>query len=258
MLTPPHHLAIIMDGNRRWSRQRGIPVLRGHQQGSNTLKTIARHAHDRGIRWLSAFAFSSENWSRPRPEVDGLMGLLRGFLENDISELNDENVKLRVIGSRSRLSSHLGKLIEWAEHETSGNTGLNLSLALDFGGRQDIVAAARSLATEAANGRIEASDVNEDLLKSRMEASPLPEIDMLIRTGGEQRLSNFMLWDLSYAELHFTSALWPDFTTDDLDKAIEDFVGRERRFGGDGEVDVAIGGDDAKTVTSLADRRRTV
>ena len=251
----PYHLAIIMDGNRRWSRQRGVPVLRGHQQGSNSLKTIARHAHDRGINWLSTFAFSSENWSRPRPEVDGLMGLLRGFLENDVNELNDENVKLRVIGSRTRLSSHLGKLIEWAEHETSGNTGLNLSLALDFGGRQDIVAAARSLATDAATGLIDADDINEDLLKCRMEASALPAIDLLIRTGGEQRLSNFMLWDLSYAELHFTSTLWPDFTTDDLDRAIGDFAGRERRFGGDAH---ATDDDDAKTVTSLADRRRSV
>jgi len=173
MPTTPHHLAIIMDGNRRWSRQRGVAVLRGHQQGSNTLKTIARHAHDRGIRWLSAFAFSSENWTRPRPEVDGLMGLLRGFLENDISELNAENVKLRVIGNRSRLVSHLGKLIEWAEQETATNTGLNLSLALDFGGRQDIVSAARSLATEAVNGLIDPGNITEDILKSRMEVSPL-------------------------------------------------------------------------------------
>jgi undecaprenyl diphosphate synthase len=256
MPTPPHHLAIIMDGNRRWSRQRNIPVLRGHQQGSNTLKTIARHAHDRGIRWLSAFAFSSENWSRPRPEVDGLMGLLRGFLENDISELGDENVKLRVIGNRSRLSSRLCKLIEWAEHETSGNTGLNLSLALDFGGQQDIVSAARSLATEVANGLLDVEDINEDLLKSRMDASSLPEIDMLVRTGGEQRLSNFMLWHLSYAELHFTSTLWPDFSTDNLDEAIEEFSGRERRFGGGGEAGEDV--DAAGMVTSLADRRRNV
>jgi undecaprenyl diphosphate synthase len=230
--------------------------LRGHQQGSNTLKTIARHAHDRGIHWLSAFAFSSENWSRPRPEVDGLMGLLRGFLENDINELGDENVKLRVIGNRSRLSSHLCELIEWAEHETSANTGLNLSLALDFGGQQDIVSAARSLATEVANGLLDAGEINEDLLKSRMDASSLPEIDMLIRTGGEQRLSNFMLWHLSYAELHFTSTLWPDFSTDNLDEAIEEFSGRERRFGGDGKVAADV--DAAGTVTSLADRRRNV
>lgn len=258
MLSPPHHLAIIMDGNRRWSRQRGLAVLRGHQQGSNTLKTIARHAHDRGIRWLSAFAFSSENWTRPRPEVDGLMGLLRGFLENDISELNDENVKLRVIGNRSRLTPHLGKLIAWAEQETAANTGLNLSLALDFGGRQDIVSAARSLATEAANGLVDASQINEDMLKSRMEAAPLPEIDLLIRTGGEQRLSNFMLWDLSYAELLFSTKLWPDFTADDLDAAIEEFSGRERRFGGDAVPSAEADREKTGNVTPLSDNRRTV
>ena len=257
MATMPHHLAIIMDGNRRWSRQRGMPVLRGHKQGADTLKTIARHAHDRGIRWLSAFAFSSENWARPKPEVDGLMGLLRGFLENDISELNDENVKLRVIGGRARLSSHLGKLIEFAERETSGNTGLNLTLALDFGGRQDIASAARRLAVEVANGLLSASDIDEDILKAHMAASPLPEVDMLIRTGGEQRLSNFMLWDLSYSELHFTPTLWPDFTAGDLDRAIEDFAGRERRFGGDADSqgnDIEV----AETVTSLATRRHSV
>ena len=255
MPNTPHHLAIIMDGNRRWSRQRGIPVLRGHQQGANALKTIARHTHELGISWLSVFAFSSENWSRPGPEVDGLMGLLRGFLENDISELNDENVKLRVIGNRSRLSSHLGRLIEWAEHETSGNSGLNVTLALDFGGRQDIAAAARSLATEVANGLLDAGKIDEDMLKSRMAASPLPEIDLLIRTGGEQRLSNFMLWDLSYAEMYFTQTLWPDFTTEDLDRAIEEFAGRERRFGGNAET--AVEAKIVKAVTSLADRRRS-
>jgi undecaprenyl diphosphate synthase len=258
MPTTPHHLAIIMDGNRRWSRQRGVAVLRGHQQGSNTLKTIARHAHDRGVRWLSAFAFSSENWTRPRPEVDGLMGLLRGFLENDISELNAENVKLRVIGNRSRLASHLGKLIEWAEQETASNTGLNLSLALDFGGRQDIVSAARSLATEAANGLIDPGNITEDILKSRMEVSPLPEIDLLIRTGGEQRLSNFMLWDMSYAELLFSPKLWPDFTADDLDAAIQEFSGRERRFGGDAVASAEAGRENIGNVTPLSDKRRTV
>jgi len=258
MLSPPHHLAIIMDGNRRWSRQRGVPVLRGHQQGANTLKTIARHAHDRGIRWLSAFAFSSENWTRPRPEVDGLMGLLRGFLENDISDLSNENVKLRVIGNRTRLASHLGNLIEWAEQETATNTGLNLSLALDFGGRQDIVSAARSLAIEAANGLIDASQINEDMLKSRMEASSLPDIDLLIRTGGEHRLSNFMLWDLSYAELLFSSKLWPDFAVDDLDAAITEFSGRERRFGGDATTSADADRKDTGNVTPLSDKRRTV
>ena len=250
MTKSPHHLAIIMDGNRRWARQRGMPALRGHQRGAETLKTITRHADECGIRWITAFAFSFENWSRPKPEVDGLMGLLRGFLENDVGELNEENVKLRVIGNRSRFSPRLGKLIEWAEQETSANTGINLTLALDYGGRQDVTSAARKLATEVANGMLDPGDINEDMLKSRMGSAALPDIDLLIRTGGEQRVSNFMLWDISYAELHFTPAFWPDFSTDDLDRALQDFAGRERRFGGDGGVEA----QDA--VTSLSDRRR--
>lgn len=252
MTATPHHLAIIMDGNRRWSRQRGIPVLRGHQQGASKLKTITRHAHDRGVRWLSAFAFSNENWTRPRPEVDGLMGLLRGFLENDVAELDNENVKLRVIGNRSRFSQNLRNLIDWAERETAANTGLNLTLALDYGGRQDISSAARALAVEVASGILDANDINEDMLKSRMSAAALPQIDMLVRTGGEQRLSNFMLWDLSYTELYFTPSLWPDFTTDDLDRALVDFAGRERRFGGDSD------GNTGAAVTSLVNRRHSV
>ena len=143
-----------MDGNRRWARQRGMPALYGHQRGAETLKAVTRHAHGRGIRWLTAFAFSFENWSRPKPEVDGLLGLLRGFLENDVGVLNEENVKLRVIGNRSRFTPRLGKLIDWAEHETAANTGINLTLALDYGGRQDITSAARKLANEVANGML--------------------------------------------------------------------------------------------------------
>ena len=250
MTKSPHHLAIIMDGNRRWARQRGMSALRGHQRGAETLKAVTRHAHLRGVRWLTAFAFSFENWSRPKPEVDGLMGLLRGFLENDVGVLNEENVKLRVIGNRSRLTPRLGRLIEWAEHETAAGTGINLTLALDYGGRQDVTFAARKLANEVANGMLDAGDINEDMLKSRMGSAALPDIDLLIRTGGEQRVSNFMLWDISYAELHFTPALWPDFETGDLDRALDDFAGRERRFGGDGIV------EDHDTVTSLADKRR--
>ena len=250
MTKSPHHLAIIMDGNRRWARQRGMPALYGHQRGAETLKAVTRHAHGRGIRWLTAFAFSFENWSRPKPEVDGLLGLLRGFLENDVGVLNEENVKLRVIGNRSRFTSRLGELIDWAEHETAANTGINLTLALDYGGRQDITSAARKLANEVANGMLSPGDINEDMLKSRMGSAALPDIDLLIRTGGEQRVSNFMLWDMSYAELHFASSFWPDFSLGDLDLALNDFAGRERRFGGDGIDEIN------ETVTSLADKRR--
>ena len=245
----PHHLAIIMDGNRRWARQRGIAAIRGHRQGADTLKDIAREASNLDIRWLTAFAFSFENWSRPKPEIDGLMGLLRSFLENDIGELNDQNVKLRVIGNRERLGAKLVGLIDWAERSTAGNTGLNLTLALDYGGRQEIAAAVRILASEVQSGIVSVDEIKEDVIKSRMTSAALPEIDLLIRTVGEQRVSNFMLWDISYAELYFSPVLWPDFTKDDLGAALDDFANRDRRFGGDAVEQV---GD---RVTSIAKHR---
>lgn len=247
----PHHLAIIMDGNRRWARQRGLVTVRGHRQGADTLKDVTREAANQDIRWLTAFAFSFENWSRPKPEVDGLMGLLRGFLENDIDELNEQNVKLRVIGNRERFGSRLVSLIDWAERSTSGNTGLNLTLALDYGGRQEITAAMRKVATEVEAGILSVDDIKEDVIKSRMTSAALPEIDLLIRTGGEQRVSNFMLWDISYAELYFSPALWPDFGKEDLQEALSDFAGRDRRFGG-GTSDHS--GD---RVTSITEKRRS-
>ena len=232
----PHHIAIIMDGNRRWARRRGATTLYGHREGAETLKRIARHSGELGTRWLSVFAFSFENWGRAKPEIDGLMGLLHNFLENDIGKLSEENVKLRVVGERKRFTPRLAGLLDWAEKETEGNSGLNLTLALDYGGKQEIALAARRLATEVARGMISAEDINEDMLKSRMNTAPLPQIDLLIRTGGDMRLSNFMLWDMSYAELHFSRVLWPDFSIEDLDAAIKEFGGRERRFGGDGAV----------------------
>ena len=248
MNNTPHHIAIIMDGNRRWAKRNGREAIFGHEQGAKTLKNIARTVHEKGCRWLTVFAFSFENWTRPKAEVDGLMLLLRRFLENDINELNGENVKLRVIGSRDRLSSRLGSLIEWAENETSGNTGLNLSIAIDYGGRQELTNAARILATEVDRDLIKASDINEDILKSRMVSSALPDIDLLIRTGGEQRISNFMLWDMCYAELFFCPELWPDFSEKSLDRALLSFAERDRRFGGNSKTDAA---DAEKIVTNV-------
>ena len=251
MSKKPHHLAIIMDGNRRWARQRGLSTVLGHKKGAEILKEVARHANDEGVRWLTAFAFSFENWSRPKVEIDGLMGLLRNFLENDVGELHKQNVKLRVIGSRSRFSPKLVELIEWAERYTSGNTGLNLTLALDYGGRQEITEALKVLVNEVENGILTVDDIKEDVVKSRMSSVALPDIDLLVRTGGEQRISNFMLWDISYAELHFSPVLWPDFTQQDFQHAIKDFMGRDRRFGGDTVVDMQ------DRVMSLADQRRS-
>ena len=254
MTNIPHHMAIIMDGNRRWARQSGYDSLFGHEQGANTLKSIARLADNRGVRWLTAFAFSFENWTRPKPEVDGLMLLMRRFLENNVRELDSENVKLRVIGSRDRLSPRLVRLIEWAEAETSGNSGLNLSIAIDYGGRQEMTNAAQLLAAEVARGIIRSSDINEDLLKSRMASAALPDIDLLVRTGGEQRISNFMLWDMSYAELFFCPTLWPDFSTETLDEALQSFAQRDRRFGGNSEDDDMTGANLASNVTPLKAR----
>ena len=251
MSKKPHHLAIIMDGNRRWARQRGLSPVLGHKKGADVLKQAARYAHDHEVRWLTAFAFSFENWSRPKVEIDGLMGLLRGFLENDVGELHKQNVKLRVIGNRSRFSAKLVELIEWAEQYTSGNTGLNLTLALDYGGRQEITEALKVLVGEVENGILSIDDIKEDVVKSRMSSVALPDIDLLVRTGGEQRISNFMLWDISYAELHFSPVLWPDFSEQDFQQAIDDFLSRDRRFGGDTVVDMQ------DRVTSLADQRRS-
>ena len=251
MSNKPHHLAIIMDGNRRWARQRGLSPVLGHKKGADVLKEVARYAHDQEVRWLTAFAFSFENWSRPKVEIDGLMGLLRGFLENDVGELNKQNVKLRVIGNRSRFSPKLVDLIEWAERFTSGNTGLNLTLALDYGGRQEITEALKILVSEIEGGILTVDDINEDVVKSRMTSLALPDIDLLVRTGGEQRISNFMLWDMSYAELHFSPVLWPDFTRQDFQRALDDFSGRDRRFGGDTVVDLQ------DRVAPLAAQRRS-
>ena len=251
MSNKPHHLAIIMDGNRRWARQRGLSAVLGHKKGADVLKEVARYAHDQEVRWLTAFAFSFENWSRPKVEIDGLMGLLRGFLENDVGELNKQNVKLRVIGNRSRFSPKLVDLIEWAERLTSGNTDLNLTLALDYGGRQEITEALKILVSEIEGGILTVDDINEDLVKSRMTSLALPDIDLLVRTGGEQRISNFMLWDMSYAELHFSPVLWPDFTRQDFQRALDDFSGRDRRFGGDTVVDLQ------DRVAPLAAQRRS-
>lgn len=251
MFNTPHHIAIIMDGNRRWARQRGMSPVMGHKKGADVLMDMARYAHDKEVRWLTAFAFSFENWSRPKIEIDGLMGLLRGFLENDVDELNKQNVKLRVIGGRSRFSSKFAELIEWAERSTSGNTGLNLTLALDYGGRQEITEALKILASEVENGILRVDDLKEDVVKSRMSSAALPDIDLLVRTGGEQRLSNFLLWDMSYAELHFSPVLWPDFTEKDFQQALDDFSQRDRRFGGDTVIDIQ------DRVTSAADQRRS-
>lgn len=232
-----HHLAIIMDGNRRWAHAHGFEVLKGHHQGADTIKVISRAAIDQNIKWLTVFAFSSENWQRPAGEVKGLMALMKRFILTQSKELIDNNIRLRIIGRRDRFSGDLQDAILDIEKSSAMNTGLNLTVALDYGGRQDITAAAAKIAYEVESGLLKASQVNDDLLKSRLSTRVLPPVDLLIRTGGEQRISNFLLWDLSYAELHFSDRYWPEFTAQDLTIAISDYTKRERRYGGNsGEI----------------------
>ena len=232
-----HHLAIIMDGNRRWAHAHGFEVLKGHHQGADTIEVISSAAIDQNIEWLTVFAFSSENWQRPAGEVKGLMALMKRFILTRSKELIDNNIRLRIIGRRDRFSGDLQDAILDIEKSSAMNTGLNLTVALDYGGRQDITAAAAKIAYEVESGLLKACQVNDDLLKSRLLTRVLPPVDLLIRTGGEQRISNFLLWDLSYAELHFSYQYWPEFTPQDLAVAISDYTKRERRFGGDsGEI----------------------
>ena len=232
MLKNLHHLAIIMDGNRRWAHAHGFEVLKGHHQGADTLEAISRAALDQKIEWLTAFAFSSENWRRPAAEVEGHMVLMKRFNLTRSKELIDNSIRLRIIGRRDRFSDDLRDAIIDVEKSSAMNTGLNLTFALDYGGRQDLTAAATQIAHEVESGLLEARQVNDDLLKSRLSTRVLPPVDLLIRTGGEQRISNFLFWDLSYAELHFSDQYWPEFTAQDLAMAIGEYTKRERRFGG--------------------------
>jgi len=232
MSNTPNHVAIIMDGNRRWAKKRRLETLLGHDKGAETLKDITKSCTDSHINFLTVFAFSSENWTPPEHEVAGLMRLIARFIDTQAQELLDANVRLRIIGRRDRFADDLSAAIQGLEQRSSKNTGLNLTVALDYGGRQDIASAALAIAKEVEAGMLAADDVNDDLLKSRMSTKILPAVDLLIRTGGEKRLSNFLLWDLSYAELFFSEKLWPDFTRSDLFDGITSFQGRQRRFGG--------------------------
>ncbi len=227
----PRHVAIIMDGNGRWARARGLPRAVGHRQGAEAVKRTARAAGDLGIRYLTLFGFSSENWKRPETEVDDLMGLLRHYLRSEIAELHANGVRLRVIGERDRLARDIRSLIDNAEATTRGNDALHMTVALSYGGRQEIVSAMRRLAEEIGAGRLIPDQIDESMIAHRLDTRDLPDPDLLIRTSGEQRISNFMLWQSAYTELYFTETLWPDFAKGDLEDAIQDFRSRERRFG---------------------------
>jgi undecaprenyl diphosphate synthase len=227
----PRHVAIIMDGNSRWAKARRLPAAAGHRAGTRNVKPVARACRDAGVEYLTLFAFSTENWNRPQREVSLLMDLMRRFLEQDIGELNENKVRLRVIGDRSELASDLQMLINRAEQLTRDNERLNLNVAINFGGRWDIVQAAQHIARAAAAGELSPEAVDETLLAGHLSLGQTPAPDLCIRTGGDHRISNFLLWDFAYTELYFTDAYWPDFDRDLLAAALKEYAGRQRRFG---------------------------
>ncbi|MHB2169213.1 isoprenyl transferase [Alsobacter sp. R-9] len=229
---PPRHVAIIMDGNGRWAAARGLPRFEGHRRGVEALRRTIRAAIELGIDYLTVFSFSSENWRRPPEEIADLMGLLKRFIRNDLADLHANGVRVRVVGSRERLSDDIASLLSEAENLTRDNTGLTLVVAFNYGSRQEITQAARSLAEDVAAGRLRPEDVTEERLAGRLWTADIPDPDLLIRTSGEMRLSNFLMWQSAYAELVFTPVLWPDFDRAALESAISAFRGRDRRFGG--------------------------
>jgi undecaprenyl diphosphate synthase len=228
----PRHVAIIMDGNGRWAAARGLPRSAGHRRGVEALRRTVRAAGELGIGILTIFSFSSENWLRPVAEVRELMGLLRRFIRHDLAELHHNNVHVRIIGERDGLDPEIRGLLEEAEALTDGNTGLTLVVAFNYGGRQEIARAARRIAAEVARGQIRPEQVTAELLIDHLDAPELPDPDLIIRTSGEQRLSNFLLWQSAYSELVFVPTYWPDFDRAALESAIAEYRRRERRFGG--------------------------
>jgi undecaprenyl diphosphate synthase len=227
----PRHIAIIMDGNGRWAAARGLPRPAGHKAGLTPVRLCIEECSRRGVEALTLFAFSSENWRRPAEEVGSLMGLFIEALDREIDELHRKSVRMRFIGERRNLGVRLQTRIAAAEARTAANTGLKLQVAMSYGGRWDIVQAARKVARDCASGRMLPEELTEESFAAGLSLAGLPEADLLIRTGGEQRVSNFLLWDLAYAELYFSSRLWPDFAVSDLEEALAYFAGRERRFG---------------------------
>ncbi|MDG2243966.1 MAG: isoprenyl transferase [Rhodospirillaceae bacterium] len=227
----PGHVAIIMDGNGRWAQSRGLPRTAGHKQGAEAVKRTIQAAGELGIRYLTLFGFSTENWQRPEAEIRDLMALLRLYLLNNINELADEGVKLKVVGDRSRLPDDTVTLIDDAEERTLYNERLVLTIALSYGSRQELVAAAQQLAEDTRAGLINPEDITESVFADRLYTRGIPDPDLLIRTSGEQRVSNFLLWQLAYTELVFTETQWPDFGFNDLEHALSVFRRRERRYG---------------------------
>jgi undecaprenyl diphosphate synthase len=236
----PTHVAVIMDGNGRWARKRALPRHAGHRSGVGSVRRVVEQAAKRGVEYLTLFAFSSENWARPREEVSKLMSLFVEALQREVDELHRNNIRLEFIGARERLQPDLVKKIEAAEARMAANSGLRLLVAVAYGGRWDIVQASRSLAADVARGELAVDDIDADQLAERLQLGGAPDVDLLIRTGGEQRISNFLLWNLAYAELYFCDTLWPDFRERDFDEALAFYARRQRRYGHTGEQVEAV------------------
>jgi undecaprenyl diphosphate synthase len=227
----PRHIAIIMDGNGRWAKERGLPRLEGHCAGAESVREVMEACIELGVEYLTLYAFSSENWSRPATEVSALMSLLDRFLNEKAKDLDRQNVRLLAIGQLDRLPAKTRALIERIQARTANNTKMTLVLALSYGGREEIVAAARSLATDAVAGKISSTDIDAELFASRLQTAGIPDPDLLVRTSGEMRVSNFLLWQISYAEIIIVKKFWPDFRQRDLAEAVQEYQRRHRRFG---------------------------
>ena len=225
------HVAIIMDGNGRWAKSRGLPRAAGHERGVEALRRTVEAAGELGIRYLTVFSFSTENWRRPAAEVNALFGLLKAYVQRDLARLTQEGVRIRIIGLRDGLPDDVAVLVEKAERETAANSKFFLTIAFNYGGREEIARAARSIADAVASGRLKPDDVNEKSFAGFLDTASMPDPDLLIRTSGEYRLSNFLLWQCAYSELVFMDVLWPDFDRASLEEALAKYHERERRFG---------------------------
>ena len=228
----PCHVAIIMDGNGRWANQHHLPRLSGHEAGRKSVKAVAQAAIDHGVRYLTLYAFSVENWQRPRDEVQGLMGLLRGVIREELNEMGKEGIRLRTIGRPQDLPEAVREELEGAIERTKENTRLDLILALSYGSRVEITEAMQAMGREVKAGKLDPEKITEETISANLYTEGIPDPDLLIRTSGEMRISNFMLWQISYAEIYVTPVLWPDFGKDEFAKALADYAGRDRRFGG--------------------------
>ncbi|HJX34823.1 MAG TPA: isoprenyl transferase [Desulfatiglandales bacterium] len=231
----PRHVAIIMDGNGRWAKKKGFSRVRGHEEGTEAVRVVVRESRDIGIKWLTLYAFSEENWKRPRYEIDTLMGILKRFLKSELNEMLENGIRFQTIGNTEKLPKDVRRIIQDNIEKTSGNSDMVLTLALSYGGRQEISLSVRKIAEKIRSGALHIEEITEDLISKFLYTEGMPDPDLLIRTSGEYRVSNFLLWQIAYTEIYITPVLWPDFRKEEYLMAIEEFQKRERRFGSAGE-----------------------